>query len=202
MYAVYVFRDFLTGFHKRKLQRKKEAKEKFEKDFKQERKRIKKEAKESYKKMLMSHKPIPELQNLLQGEYEEDDANVKIVELSTDKIAEKCHWIGANKPITSEEMTIMNGPEEGEECPGMDLGARKNSIVEKDEKKQLFTSKKDFKKSLKKQSTKTVQKSKIFQMKNKLEQKKQKKKLKTQKEKIKLRDKKPHLKQRSIHNRK
>lgn len=37
------FREFLTGFHKRKLQRKKKAQQKLEQDLKEERKRLKAE---------------------------------------------------------------------------------------------------------------------------------------------------------------
>lgn len=40
-----IVRDFLTGFHKRKLARKKKAKEDFEKKLKEEKKRIKTEVK-------------------------------------------------------------------------------------------------------------------------------------------------------------
>jgi len=44
-FVVDIFRDFLTGFHKRKLARKKKAKEDFEKKLKEEKKRIKTEVK-------------------------------------------------------------------------------------------------------------------------------------------------------------
>lgn len=166
--------------------------------MKEERKRIKTEAKDSYKKMVLSHKPIPELENLLSEEYEEEDANVKVVELSTDELAKKCHWIGANKPITKvEEKTICEEEQSDvEECPGMELKARKKTTKSKAENKLKFESEKDIKKALKKQATKTVKKSKIFQIKNKMEQRKQKKNsLKIKKQRLKLRDKKSHHKQ-------
>jgi len=44
-FIVNIFRDFLTGFHKRKLARKKKAKDDFEKKLKEEKKRIKTEVK-------------------------------------------------------------------------------------------------------------------------------------------------------------
>lgn len=186
----------MTGFHKRKLQRKKEAKEKFEKELKEERKRIKNEAKESYKKMILSHKPIPELENLLSEEYEDENVNVKVVELSTDAIAKKCNWIGANTPIVNDEEEEASEVEisDIEECPGMELEEKKISIKPSTKGSKLeFRSEKDVKKALKKQATKTVKKSKVFQMKNKLEQQKQKKKsLKMKKQRLKLKDKKSH----------
>jgi len=40
-----IVRDFLTGFHKRKLARKKKARDDFEKKLKEEKKRIKTEVK-------------------------------------------------------------------------------------------------------------------------------------------------------------
>lgn len=186
-----LYSEFLSGFHKRKLQRKKEAKEKFEKDLKEERKRIKAEAQESYKKMVLSHKPIPELENLLSEEYEEDDANVKVVELSTDEIAKKFHWIGANKPISIENEEVTENSEFVEECPGMELKAKKKIVAKNPENKVQFESEKDLKRALKKQATKTVKKSKVFQKKNKLEQQKQKKKsLQMKKQRMKIKDKK------------
>lgn len=171
------FRDFLTGFHKRKLQRKKDAKEKFEKELKEERKRIKAEAKESYKKLVVSHRPIPELENLISEEYENDDVTVKVVELAANDIAKKNHWIGANQPKydTDKEESSEESQNEEEEVPGMELKRKKKCVEEKTEKVK-FQSEKDVKKALKKQATKTVKKSKVFQMKNKLERQKQKKK--------------------------
>ncbi|XP_018561826.1 nucleolar protein 12 [Anoplophora glabripennis] len=170
-------RDFLTGFHKRKLQRKKDAKEKFEKELKEERKRIKAEAKESYKKLVVSHRPIPELENLISEEYENDDVTVKVVELASSEIANKNHWIGANQPKydANEEESSEESHNEDEEVPGMELKPKKKS-KEKQTEKVEFQTEKDVKKALKKQATKTVKKSKVFQMKNKLERQKQKKK--------------------------
>lgn len=193
---LYAYREFLTGFHKRKLQRKKEAKEKFERELKEERKRIKAEAKESYKNMVLSHKPIPELENLLSKEYEDDNTCVKVVELSTDEIAKKYHLIGANTPITrgeDERVSEQESSVDVEECPGMELQVTKKPTTNKQKKKLEFKSEKELKRALKKQATKTVKKSKIFQKKNKLEQQKQKKQYsKSKKQRIKLRDSKAH----------
>ncbi|XP_044746737.1 nucleolar protein 12 [Coccinella septempunctata] len=172
-------REFLTGFRKRKLQRKKNAKDEFEKALKEERKRIKAESKESYKKLVASNRDIPELENLLEEEYEDDDATVKIITLSTENIAKQNNWIGENRPIYStdhedEEDDDDETIEEDDEVPGMELTEK---IVKKEHtKKEKFDSEKTLKKKLKHLATKRVQKSKVFQMKNKLERQKQQKK--------------------------
>lgn len=176
-------REFLTGFHKRKLQRKKEAREKLERDLKEERKRLKTEAKESYKKLVVSHRPIPELETLLKEEYEEDDATVRIEELSTNVIAKENNWIGANQAIHEEVED-----EEEEEVPGMELSVKKKK---KTEEKTKFDSERDVKRLLKKEATAKVKKSKVFQMKNKMESRKQKKKsMQDKKQRMKLKEKK------------
>ncbi|EFA08646.1 nucleolar protein 12 [Tribolium castaneum] len=175
-------RDFLTGFHKRKLQRKKEAREKLERDLKEERKRLKSEAKESYKKLVVSHRPIPELETLLKEEYEDDDATVRIEELSTDVIAKESNWIGANQPICED---VEQEESEVSEVPGMELKKKDSKVNRK------FDSERDVKRLLKKEATKKVQKSKVFQMKTKIEGQKQRKKARREnKQKMKLKEKK------------
>ncbi|KAL1494004.1 hypothetical protein ABEB36_009679 [Hypothenemus hampei] len=169
-------REFLTGFRKRKLQRKKQAQEKLEKELKEERKRLKAEAKESYKKLVVSHRDIPELENLLSTEYEEDDVTVKVTELSTNEIAKQNNWIGANQPKYESDDDINesnDSNEQVEEVPGMELTLKSNKIKKEPVKK--FESEKQLKKELKKQATKNIKKSKVFQKKNKIEQRKQKK---------------------------
>ncbi|XP_063917182.1 nucleolar protein 12 [Zophobas morio] len=176
-------REFLTGFHKRKLQRKKEAREKLERELKEERKRLKTEAKESYKKLVVSHRPIPELETLLKEEYEEDNATVRIEELSTNSIARESNWIGANQPKCQSD----DDEEKEEEVPGMGL-----TNTKKDKKEiQEFDTERDVKRLLKKEATKKVKKSKVFQMKNKIEKEKQKKKsLQMKKQRMKFKEKK------------
>ncbi|XP_060522789.1 nucleolar protein 12 [Cylas formicarius] len=167
-------REFLTGFRKRKLQRKKQAQEKLERELKEERKRLKVEARESYKNLVVSHRPIPELENLLNEEYEEGDVTVKVVELSPDEIAKQNHWIGSNK-LKYEDEDASNDNEDQEsvktEIPGMEL----KPLAKKQTVKKQFVSEKQLKKELKKQATKNVKKSKVFQKKNNIERLKQKK---------------------------
>lgn len=57
-FDVYIFRDFLTGFHKRKLARKKKARDDFEKKLKEEKKRIKTEVKYISLRYLLKTFPI------------------------------------------------------------------------------------------------------------------------------------------------
>lgn len=181
----------MTGFHKRKLQRKKKAQEELQLQLKEERKRLKTEAKDSYKKLVVSSRPIPEVEELLKEEYEEDNVTVKVVELS------------ANKPIVedaeqSEEELEQSEGEEEDEVPGMEL---KPKVVKKNEEKKVFRSDRDVKKELKRQATKNVQKSKVFQKKHKMERQKQKKKSlqqKKQNEKFLMKHKKKNRKQRNV----
>lgn len=153
----------MSGFHKRKLQRKKKAQEELQQQLKEERKRLKTEAKESYKKLLVSSRPIPEVEELLKEEYEEDNVTVKVVELCANQPA------NINESRDDEQEEEMQCEES--EVPGMDLKPRSKS-----EEKKVFRNDKDIKKALKKQATKNVQKSKVFQKKHKLERQKQKKK--------------------------
>lgn len=178
----------MSGFHKRKLQRKKKAQEELEIQLKDERKRLKQEARESYKKYVVSHRMIPELEHLLVNEYEEDDVNVKVTELSTTEIAKRNNWIGENKVVYDEpEDDEVEEEEDKTEIPGMEVNKKE---VKKEEKKvPEFKTEKDVKKALKKQATKNIQKSKAFQMKNKIERQKQKKEsFKKRKDRMKIRN--------------
>lgn len=160
------------------MQRKKEAKENFEKQLKEERKRLKSEAKESYKKLVVSHRTIPELENLLTEEYEDDEVTVKVTELSTSEIAKQNNWIGPNQPkyeSDNDEVEDEDPQSESDTVPGMGLKQTvKKKVVQ--EEKPSHVSEKEVKRVLKKQAVKNVKKSKVFQQKNKMEQIRQKKK--------------------------
>lgn len=172
------------------MQRKKKAQEELQQQLKDERKRLKAEAKESYKKLVVSHRPIPELDDLLKEEYEDEEVTVKVLELSTNEMANRNNWIGPNqvKYETDEEETEVKEESEVEEIPGMELKQKIKEEVKEEKKK--FESQKDVKKVLKKQATKNVQKSKVFQLKNKMERHKQRKKsLQQKKQRIKFRNK-------------
>ncbi|XP_058823618.1 nucleolar protein 12 [Topomyia yanbarensis] len=124
--------EFLTGFHKRKLHRKKVAQNDVQRKLKSEVRRIRNEAKDNVKKLYHSYKPIPELtdQDPDEQEYDTENVTVKVVELSTTDLAKENNWIGENRPV-------IHGDEEDEESsdisssdeeidlkaiPGMELG--------------------------------------------------------------------------------
>lgn len=187
-------REFLGGFRKRKVERQKQAQEEIKQKLKDEKKRIKQENKEAYKRLVVSHRPIPELEKLLEDEYEDEDVNVKIVELSAENLGANNRWIGQNKPISEEQVVQEEAShvsdedvEDDNELPGMGLKLKKTTEANSEGENEKpsednVKSKKEIKKILKKQATKKIQKSKIFQLKNKLERQKNKKKSQQKKE--------------------
>ncbi|XP_028162617.1 nucleolar protein 12 [Ostrinia nubilalis] len=173
-------KEFLCGFRKRKLERKKKAQEELQRMLKEEKRRIKQENKESYKKLIVSSRPIPDIEQLLQEEYEDDDVNVKIVELSADTLQKRDLVIGQNTPKETniKKDTPKKKEKVAENIPGMgsdEESAEEESETEENEDENTKT-KKEIKKMLKKQATKKIQKSKVFQMKSKLDRVKNKKK--------------------------
>ncbi|KOC64486.1 Nucleolar protein 12 [Habropoda laboriosa] len=173
-------REFLTGFHKRKLQRRQKAKEEFQQQLKQERKKIKHEAKR-FKKSL-SNRDIPEIQQLLtQHEYETEGHTVSILELNVADLTENNALIGENKgtdEVENNEQEEDNDKcsENNEEIVGMSLDQRKKSKnSEKIKKETQVDNKKDLKKAIKKAALKQVKKSKVFQQKQRLERQKNRK---------------------------
>ncbi|VEN44262.1 unnamed protein product [Callosobruchus maculatus] len=188
-------REFLTGFRKRKLERKKKAQEKFERELLEERKRIKKEAKESYKKLVTSHRPIPELEKYIEQEYEEEDVTVKVFDFSKNGNSNNSESVIVKDETSSES-------EDSDKVPGMELKRRYNDGKIKPHAPQIL-SKKDIKKVVKQEATKSVKKSKVFQRKNKLEKQKAKKKsLQLKREKLQNTKGKSRNKRKNFKNRK
>ncbi|KAI8436270.1 hypothetical protein MSG28_004316 [Choristoneura fumiferana] len=172
-------KDFLCGFRKRKLERKKKAQEEIQRMLKEEKKRIKLENKESYKKLVVSSRPIPDIDQLLQEEYEDEDVNVKIVELSSDTLQKKDLVIGENKPKEVEKKQTKKPKETiTASVPGMGSDTEVESAAEEDDETNEVKpkSKKELKQMLMKQAQKKMQKSKVFQMKSKLDRVQNKKK--------------------------
>ncbi|XP_077290485.1 uncharacterized protein LOC143914226 [Arctopsyche grandis] len=174
-------KDFLSGFQKRNLEKKKKAHEELIQKLKDEKRRIKQEAKESYKKLVVTRRPIPELEKLFSNEFETEEASVKIVELSTDADGDSSQWIGQNKPqqaVEDEPSEDEDSDPDEEEIPGMELKQRpKNDDLEiSQEESYNGMSKKEINKLIKNEATKKIQKSKVFRTKNKVEQVKNKKK--------------------------
>lgn len=164
-------KDFLTGFHKRKLARKKKAKDDFEKKLKEEKKRIKAEARETFLKLTNSHPFIPDPLDMVTKEYSLENHTVQICDLSTDEIAKSNNWIGSNQVIYEDD-------KESEDEENID---KTNEDVAESVPGMSFSSIKEIKKAIKKQASQTVQNSKIFKMKNKIERIKDKKKAKRKK---------------------
>ncbi|XP_055321178.1 nucleolar protein 12, partial [Sitodiplosis mosellana] len=93
-------REFLTGFRKRKQERRQKAKEDLDKQVKEERKRIKQEIRDGFQDQFKkSFEPIELEGKLKEEEYDTENVTVQIVELSTDEIAKSNNWIGANRPV-------------------------------------------------------------------------------------------------------
>lgn len=179
-------REFLTGFHKRKVERKAKFKEDLKQMLKDERKRIKQEAKESYKKLVVSHRSVPEVEHLLHEEHDLGTHSVEIKELSTNELAQQNNWIGANQikyevkdeEPSADEAENASRQSDSELIPGMDLKRKPKKDVAPAKQSDVMELKsaKDIKKVIKKQATKQVKKSKVYQLKNKIEKQKNKKK--------------------------
>lgn len=129
----------------------------------------------------MSSRPIPDIEQLLQDEYEDEDVNVKIVELSADTLQKKDLVIGENKPkekVMKEEKS-KHKVNEKPTISGMgsdEESSEEKSAAEDDDDEEKIKTKKEIKSMLKKQATKKIQKSKVFQMKSKLDRIQNKKK--------------------------
>uniref|UniRef100_A0A1I8QCX7 Nucleolar protein 12 n=1 Tax=Stomoxys calcitrans TaxID=35570 RepID=A0A1I8QCX7_STOCA len=124
-------KEFLTGFRKRKNERRKRAQQELERNLKEERKRIRLEIKDGIKHMKKSFEPLKEIteaDRLNEDEYEDDDVKVKIVELSTGDLAAQRCMLGQNRADDTEESAHDDGQQsetDEEECtnriPGMDF---------------------------------------------------------------------------------
>lgn len=175
-------REFLGGFRKRKLERKKKAQEELQKQLKEERKRIKQSARERYKK-LVSSRDVPELEELLsQHQYETEGHTVSILEVNIGDLAEGNTLIGENKGAQENDSNseeIEDNLEDSisdDEIKGMSLNESKASSQKiLTEKVDYVKDKKDLKRVIKQAALKQVKKSKAFQQKQRLERQKNKK---------------------------
>lgn len=131
--------EFLTGFHKRKVHRKKMANNQIKRKLKEEVRRIRNEAKDNVKKLYHSYKPIPELtaeDREEEQEYDTENVTVKVVELSTMDLAKENNWIGENRGAVrgedGDEEEDDSSSEDGETAldtiPGMELEGEKSKI--------------------------------------------------------------------------
>lgn len=191
------FSEFLTGFRKRKLERKARARKEIEDKLLKERKAIKAEIKTSYfDQFKKSFAPIPELEEEedKEEEYEDDEVKVKIVELSTSELARDNNWIGENRgklQMSSSEDEASSEDELPEEAvPGMSLTAGKEPKTAKsstskatDKKLDEIKTKKDLTRVVRDQTSKMIKQTKAFKMKNRLDMMKSRKKARGEKRK-------------------
>lgn len=128
--------EFLSGFHKRKVHRKKLAQGDLQRKLKEEARRIRHEAKDNVKKLYHSYKPIPELTaaDREEEEYDTENVTVKVVELSTTDLAKQNNWIGENRAVVRDEEDDEEDQDEEESSsededvdtvPGMELEGEK-----------------------------------------------------------------------------
>ncbi|CAL1676099.1 unnamed protein product [Lasius platythorax] len=174
-------REFLGGFRKRKLERKKRAQEQLQKQLKEEQKKIKQAARERYKK-LVSHRNVPEIEELLsKQEYDLESHTVSILELNVADLAEGSRWIGENKIAEKKEEEQDDESEhsnnDDDEIVGMSLQEKQKNPIQQKPKSdsQQIKSSKELKREIKKATLKQIKKSKAFQQKQRLEQQKNKK---------------------------
>lgn len=176
--------DFLTGFRKRKNERRKKAKEQVEIMIKEEKKKIKLELKAGMKNYKKSYQPLQELtEEDKKEEYEDDEVEVKIVELSANDFAAKGNMIGANTGEESEEEDDEQSEAESvvdeNVVPGMDLVQKKKkrkvfpgkaAASGKHDNTVEFKSKKDIDKVMKKKTLRNLKKTSAFKAKEKFVQ--------------------------------
>ncbi|XP_011642441.1 nucleolar protein 12 [Pogonomyrmex barbatus] len=170
-------REFLGGFHKRKLERKRKAQEQLQQQLKEERKKIKQEARERYKNSL-SQQVVPELEKLLsQQEYDLGSHTVSILELNVADLAEGSKWIGENKikkEDTQEDNKSDYCNDDDEEIIGMSLQEKQKTQVQQESKSNVreMKSSKELKREVRKAALERMKNSKAFQQKQKLERQK------------------------------
>ncbi|XP_064547387.1 nucleolar protein 12 [Drosophila montana] len=187
-------KDFLTGFRKRKNERRTRAKTELERNLKEEHKRIRQEVKDGFKHMKKSFEPLRELtdedkiEGVQQAAYEDDEVQVKIVELSSNELAAQRNMLGANIADGSEDEAAPQESEDDEQetnlIPGMDFDVnakRKRKAPADDEEDtkaagtQAFDaeikSKKDLNKLMKTKTLKKIKKSKLFKQKERMDKK-------------------------------
>lgn len=93
----FLSREFLTGFRKRKLQRKNKAAEELKQKLKLEKKKIHEQTKLMYKKIMRSQMPAPEITHLLSEEIDMGEHSVSVTEVSPELAAKAQNWIGQNQ---------------------------------------------------------------------------------------------------------
>uniref|UniRef100_A0A1A9V8Z0 Uncharacterized protein n=1 Tax=Glossina austeni TaxID=7395 RepID=A0A1A9V8Z0_GLOAU len=189
----------VARFRKRKNERRKRAKEQIERCLKEERKRIRQEIKEGFTNLKKTFEPLRELTEedkiLENDEYEDNDVQVKIIELTTSDMAAQRHMLGENRGPDSEESAEEENSENDNDIdanivPGMDYDTTTQTKQKKDEETtegeteevpkknvKMFNqtidvkNKRDLDRLKKKKSLKQLKKSKAFKLKERLDKK-------------------------------
>ncbi|XP_067645682.1 uncharacterized protein [Eurosta solidaginis] len=180
-------KEYLTGFRKRKNERRARAKEQFERSIKEERKRIRNDVKKSMASMKKTFQPLsldPEIEEkFIENDYEDEEVQINVIELATGST--QTHDDNDNASIINETVvdeSYINT------IPGMEYNTE--GIVNDEEEKKCrrkqrgtpaeeslgkIGNKKILDKMKKRKSLKELKKSKIFKQKERVEGKKQQK---------------------------
>ncbi|EDW37521.1 GL16315 [Drosophila persimilis] len=173
-------KEFLTGFRKRKNERRTRAKAELTKNLKDERIRIRQEVKEGFKHLKKSYEPLKELTEADKAGEEKQET------YEDDEVQRMGNMIGANTGEESKEEENQSESEvedtsRPDRIPGMDYdpSARKRkaapAAVEPKAKKPAHSddpdirSKKDLDKLMKTKTLKKMHKSKVFKPKERLD---------------------------------
>ncbi|XP_011203695.2 nucleolar protein 12 [Bactrocera dorsalis] len=174
-------KNFLTGFQKRKNERRARAKEQLEREIKEERKRIRNDIKNSMANMKKTFQPLvldPEIEEkVLEKEYEDDEVEINVIELAP-----------GNKNLDEESDNDSNSSESTDKgfhinsIPGMELNVESVEKEKEKKPKQVdnplselgkIGNKKTLDRLKKKKALKEFKKSKIFKQKERADKKKQ-----------------------------
>ncbi|XP_053957202.1 nucleolar protein 12 [Anastrepha ludens] len=180
-------KNFLSGFRKRKNERRARAKEELEQNIKKERKRIRNDLKNCMAHMKKTFQPLsldPELeQKCLEKDYEDDEVKINVIELVTGNpqknLDEDSDKDSCASEASDKESNINS-------IPGMDYNiggaVKKKEIKNKSRQEDNSLSElgkvgntKMLNKLKKKKALKEFKKSKVFKQKERIEKKKQQK---------------------------
>lgn len=189
----------MSGFHKRKQQRKKKAQQELERRVKNELKNIRTKTQDELRKKYQSFKPIhiPILDDANEDEQNEDveedeEVLVTVKTLGRDELAQRFNWIGDNRPPpeSDPEPEPLSDEEQPEnEVEGFSLKKVKKSVAKPvedeeaavtEEAAKKLQSKKEINREMKKKTLKALKKSKALKSKDRIQRHKNIKKSRRQ----------------------
>ncbi|XP_013398394.1 nucleolar protein 12 [Lingula anatina] len=102
-------KEYLTGFRKRKNERRQKAKEKMERHLKEEKRRIKQEARDFRKAHVQNFTPVPEVDHLVeQKTYNLPQHTVIVTEIDNSEIMNNRGFLGVNRDESDAEVNTDN----------------------------------------------------------------------------------------------